>query len=47
MTATGLLVVNPPFGFADDMATILPFLSSVLAQGPGTSHGLREVAEGE
>jgi 23S rRNA (adenine2030-N6)-methyltransferase len=45
MTATGLLVVNPPFGFRDEMAEILPFLSSVLAQGPGTSHRIVTLAE--
>lgn len=44
MTATGLLVVNPPFGFADEMAAILPFLSSVLAQGPGASHRITALA---
>lgn len=47
MTATGLLVVNPPFGFADEMEAILPFLSSVLAQGPGASHRLTVLAERE
>jgi 23S rRNA A2030 N6-methylase RlmJ len=45
MTATGLLVVNPPFGFADEMAEILPFLSSVLAQGPGASQRITTLAE--
>lgn len=44
MTATGLLVVNPPFGFADEMAAILPFLSSMLAQGPGASHRITALA---
>ena len=47
MTATGLLVVNPPFGFADEMEAIVPFLSSVLAQGPGGSHRLTVLAERE
>ncbi|MDE2476044.1 MAG: 23S rRNA (adenine(2030)-N(6))-methyltransferase RlmJ, partial [Alphaproteobacteria bacterium] len=42
--ATGLLLVNPPFGFADEMAAILPFLSSVLAQGPGVSHRITALA---
>lgn len=47
MAATGLLVVNPPFGFSDEMAGILPFLSSVLAQGPGASHRITVLAERE
>ena len=41
MTATGLLVVNPPYGFSEEMEMILPFLSSILAQGPGASHRTR------
>lgn len=44
MTATGLLVVNPPFGFKDEMVRILPFLGSLLAQGPGASHRITAVA---
>lgn len=45
MTATGLLVLNPPFGFSDEIATILPFLSASLAQGPGTSNRVTTLAE--
>lgn len=45
MTATGLLVVNPPYGFSEEMDAILPFLSSVLAQGPGASHRMKFFAE--
>lgn len=45
MTATGLLVVNPPYGFSEEMDAILPFLSSVLAQGPGASYRIRAVAK--
>jgi 23S rRNA (adenine2030-N6)-methyltransferase len=33
LTAAGLLAVNPPFGFAEEMQTILPFLARRLAQG--------------
>ena len=36
MTATGVLVVNPPFGLAE-MKTVLPFLAEILAQGPGAA----------
>jgi 23S rRNA (adenine2030-N6)-methyltransferase len=42
LTAAGLLVVNPPFGFAQEMNDILPFLAEVLAQGPG-AHGDLEI----
>ena len=35
LSAAGLLVVNPPFGFADEMRAILPFLEQNLAQGAG------------
>jgi 23S rRNA (adenine2030-N6)-methyltransferase len=42
LTATGLFVVNPPFGFADEMRTILPFLTENLAQGAG-AHGAVEI----
>ncbi|HEX5280929.1 MAG TPA: 23S rRNA (adenine(2030)-N(6))-methyltransferase RlmJ [Micropepsaceae bacterium] len=47
MTATGLLVVNPPYGFSEEMHEILPFLSSLLGQGPGASHLITPVAEGK
>jgi 23S rRNA (adenine2030-N6)-methyltransferase len=33
LSAAGLLVVNPPFGFADEMRKIMPFLEQNLAQG--------------
>ena len=45
MTVTGILVVNPPFGFAGEMQVILPFLSEILAQGPGTSGRFEILAE--
>ncbi len=44
MTATGLLVVNPPFGFREEMEVLLPFLSSILAQGPGAFHRITTLA---
>jgi 23S rRNA (adenine2030-N6)-methyltransferase len=37
LTASGLLAVNPPFGFADEMKAALAFLADTLAQGPGAS----------
>jgi 23S rRNA (adenine2030-N6)-methyltransferase len=32
LTAAGLLIVNPPFKFEDEMKTVLPFLAESLAQ---------------
>jgi 23S rRNA (adenine2030-N6)-methyltransferase len=32
LTAAGLLIVNPPFGFAAEMKLVLPFLAERLAQ---------------
>jgi 23S rRNA (adenine2030-N6)-methyltransferase len=42
LSAAGLLVVNPPFGFADEMRAIMPFLADALAQGPA-AHGTVEI----
>jgi len=45
LSAAGLLVVNPPFGFAGEMKTILAFLARTLPQGPdarGIVHGFAE-----
>jgi 23S rRNA (adenine2030-N6)-methyltransferase len=41
LSATGLLVVNPPYKFEDEMAEALPFLAKLLAQGPDSHFGLR------
>ncbi|HEY4264191.1 MAG TPA: 23S rRNA (adenine(2030)-N(6))-methyltransferase RlmJ [Micropepsaceae bacterium] len=35
LSAAGLLIVNPPFGFAGEMQRIMPFLERHLAQGTG------------
>jgi len=45
LSATGLLVVNPPFGFAEAMREIMPFLEQRLAQGPGASGRVNVLAE--
>ena len=45
LTAAGLLVVNPPFGFADEMRTIVPFLAEILAQGAGAHGAVGIIAE--
>jgi 23S rRNA (adenine2030-N6)-methyltransferase len=34
LSAAGLFVVNPPFGFAEEMREIMPFIEQTLAQGP-------------
>jgi 23S rRNA (adenine2030-N6)-methyltransferase len=45
MHATGLLVVNPPFGFADEMRGATEFLARKLAQGPGAGAAVEWLAE--
>ncbi|HEX3675087.1 MAG TPA: 23S rRNA (adenine(2030)-N(6))-methyltransferase RlmJ [Rhizomicrobium sp.] len=37
LSESGLLVVNPPFGFAEEMQAVLAFLAAHLAQGPGAN----------
>ena len=36
LTATALAIVNPPYGLADDLAGLLPFLAERLAASPGS-----------
>lgn len=43
MTACGLLVVNPPFGFEDEASTALPWLASRLAQGAAAGWSIQTV----
>src|SRR5882672_3282925 len=45
LTAAGLLVVNPPFGFAADMRTIMPFLTQIMGRGPGARGTVDIIAE--
>jgi len=45
LSATGLLVVNPPFGFADQMRAIMPFLERHLAQGTSARGAVDILAE--
>jgi 23S rRNA (adenine2030-N6)-methyltransferase len=45
MTVTGILVINPPFGFTGEMQAILPFLAETLAQGPGASGRIEILAQ--
>ena len=44
MTATGLLVINPPYGFSDQMTVILRTLTSLLGRGANASSSLRRLA---
>ena len=46
LTATGLLVVNPPFQFEDEMKTVLPFLVNSLAQSKEARFTLERLAGG-
>jgi 23S rRNA (adenine2030-N6)-methyltransferase len=45
LSAAGLLVVNPPFGFAGEMRKILPFLTQTLGQGAGAEGVVHSFAE--
>jgi 23S rRNA (adenine2030-N6)-methyltransferase len=45
MRATGLLAVNPPFGFTGAMDDVLPFMTETLAQGPGASSRIEILAQ--
>ena len=47
LSATGLLIVNPPYKFEDEMMEALPFLAQLLAQGPDSHFGLRWLAKEE
>jgi 23S rRNA (adenine2030-N6)-methyltransferase len=45
LSAAGLLVVNPPFGFAEEMRKIVPFLAKILGQGAGAEGVVHSFAE--
>jgi 23S rRNA (adenine2030-N6)-methyltransferase len=45
LSAAGLLVVNPPFGFAEEMRKIVPFLAKILGQGAGAQGVVHSFAE--
>ncbi|MEZ5849855.1 MAG: 23S rRNA (adenine(2030)-N(6))-methyltransferase RlmJ [Hyphomicrobiaceae bacterium] len=40
LSATALVLANPPFRLAEQLGVLLPFLSDRLAQGHGASHAL-------
>ena len=46
LSATGLLVINPPFGFTAEITTCADFLAHALARGPGAA-SILEVLAGE
>jgi len=46
LSAAGLLVVNPPFGFEDEMKSLLPFLTKILGRGPGARFLLERLGGG-
>ena len=45
LAAAGLLVVNPPFGFADEMRAIMPFLTQVIGRGPDARGAVEIIVE--
>jgi 23S rRNA (adenine2030-N6)-methyltransferase len=45
LAAAGLLVVNPPFGFGDEIGAIMPFLTEVLGRGPNARGTVEIIAE--
>jgi 23S rRNA (adenine2030-N6)-methyltransferase len=45
LTSAGLLVANPPFGFAAEMGAAIATLEALLAQGPGARGMLETIAE--
>ena len=47
LSATGLLIVNPPYGFADEMKSLLPYLARHLSQGPNAACTVAWLAGGE
>lgn len=46
MTASGLLVINPPWGLQEKLSALLPQLANLLAQAPG-AHSKAEVLVAE
>jgi 23S rRNA (adenine2030-N6)-methyltransferase len=44
MSATGLLVVNPPYGFADQMTVILRTLTTLLGRGADAKSSIMRLA---
>lgn len=45
LSGSGLIIVNPPFVLEDELATLLPALTGLLAQDEGASHALFWLSE--
>lgn len=45
LVGCALLILNPPFGLADQLKALLPFLSERLATGPGAAYAVEFIAE--
>src|SRR4029077_10095561 len=45
LAAAGLLVVNPPFGFAEEMRAIMPFLTHAIGRSPDARGAVEIIAE--
>ena len=46
LTGSGLFIVNPPFGLADALIELLPYLAATLATAPGGGWALVETERG-
>ncbi len=46
LSATGLVIINPPYQLDEKLEVLLSFLADRLAQGPGASHRLTWLAGG-
>ena len=47
LSASGVFVINPPFGFADEMRAALAVMAKVLAQGDGAASNVEWLAGSE
>jgi 23S rRNA (adenine2030-N6)-methyltransferase len=45
LTATGLLVLNPPYLLRDELEIVLPVLRDRMAEGEGNDFHLRDVVQ--
>jgi len=45
LTQTGILAINPPYGFGEDMRVVASYLAGALAQGPRARGTLEVLAE--
>jgi 23S rRNA (adenine2030-N6)-methyltransferase len=42
LSAAGVVIANPPFGVADHLRAVLPWLTNLMGQGPGAGWRLEE-----